>query len=237
MKELAPKLRAVALSGSPVVKRASDKRFTHWPPHEVSTNEGKHSSAWLGALTGAGTAPASIAYGLDANGHLIGAQFGGPNTEGNISPMQGKVNSPTFSLFENTLKNEMVQANIRVRMQVEAQGDYRGRDQEWRDYTNRPKTEAKIQKLRGSLDRKEPPNVTEYLENRPKRYRDQVTGFQEVFDAGARPHFEEVAGQAPLSRFMGNPIREEDVATDQMSSFAAKVASELRKLREEQDRG
>jgi hypothetical protein len=174
---------------------------------------------------------------LDANGHLIGAQFGGSNGAANISPMQGKVNSPTFSSFENALKNKMVETNVRVRMEVSGQGSCSGRDQEWLDYTALPETRAKIQQLRGSLDRQDPPRVSRYLGNRPDSYQVRITGFQEVFDAGSGPSFAEIRGQALLgSGTMNNPIREETVNTGQLSGLNTSVSRRLQSIRDDLDR-
>ncbi len=231
-KDEAPKLRAV----SGIVKPASGSRFTHWPIEDLSTSGGRRSGAKLGALAGAGTAPASIAYGLDANGHLIGAQFGGSNGADNISPMQGKVNSPTFSAFENSLKNKMVETNIRVKMEVSAQGSQSGQNQAWINYTSLPETQAKIERLRGSLDRKDPPHMADYLGSRPVSYQVSISGFEEVFNAGSGPSFAAITGQGPLSQTMDNPIREEQVSTGQMSSSTSSVTNKLDSIRDDLDK-
>lgn len=225
---VAPKLRAV----DGVVRRPDNQPVTHWEGRSITASGGSSASGWLGAYTGRGTHPASVAYGLDANGHLIGAQFGGPNTKNNISRMQRKVNSPVYSNFENKLKNKMVETNVRVRMVVTGSGSYANQNAAWTGYTALPTTQAAVTELRGNLSRLNPPDLSRYLAGRPQRYQIQVTGYQEVFRESGNTRYADVGSPpAAASAQLDNPITDSAGEGQSLSGLNTTVTNNLDAIR------
>jgi phage-related protein len=233
--ETAPKLRVV----DGLVQRPDTQPVMHWDANP-SDSGGSGTSVWLGAYSGRGTNPASVAYGLDANGHLIGAQFGGSNGVTNISPMQRKVNSPVYSSFENALKNMMVGSNsdskIRVRMIVTEEGSYAGRSSDWTNYTSQPTTQAAVTSLRGDLSRLNPADIGTYLSTRPERYQIQISGYQEVLKINGNTRFVDVSNPpANASATLDNPISDTRASTLSMGGLSSTVNSNLNAIRQALD--
>lgn len=105
-RELPFDVEPLSVTSNGNVERGASKRIEVWTG-EMSSSGGRVGQGWLGCNVRRGTDPSVIARGYDANGHLIGAQFGGSNGLDNISPMQRKLNHPSFSSFENELKRAM----------------------------------------------------------------------------------------------------------------------------------
>lgn len=147
------------------VKRGVSRRIEVWAG-EMSSSGGRIGQGWLGCNMRRGTDPSVIARGYDANGHLIGAQFGGSNGLDNISPMQRKLNHPSYSSFENELKRAMheptpgqVGPQYSVHMSVAAVGTTPLA--EWRSVHASASDEA---------------TISEYLATRPQRYQVAIDG-------------------------------------------------------------
>jgi hypothetical protein len=231
----APKLR----NYNGTVRVDNNQPITHWSG-ELSASAGSSGSGWLGAITGGSTNPSCSGpfYGLDAQGHLIGAQFGGSNGCSNISRMQRRTNSPKYTNFENPLKNAMVENSIRVRMEVNASGSYSGQSAQWHSAfaSNSARNAVKDFRNQSTPAAAEPfwnpSDLATYLSGRPSTYTIAITGFQEVVSNNGTTQFQDISSPGSLSGSMNNPISD-DTNSGEVVGLKNNVIARIRQLNQQ----
>ena len=234
--EAAPRLRVL----NNLVVEHDGRAVRHWEGI-LNYSNGQNSSGWLGAVSGGGTNPSAgfATYGLDARGHLIGAQFTGSNSADNLAAQQRSANSPTYTSLENPLKQAMVRTSMAVKMAVTTSGSTtRNR---WQQVFSQRENVNLVSQFR---NRSEPPEnyndadvPDSYLASRPAQYNISITHFQRVSATGVIANAGESGsdiGTLSFNSSVTNPV-EDDAASlsNGISSVTARLEEANNKYNEQ----